>query len=154
MAAARGPVAAMPGDRRATRARTSDFSLLGNLTKTKSANAFDMFWLNFRKFEILKKNNSCFHVFMFSCFHVFFAATPGDGRATRARSCGVRAPVAVCSHRLRCARTGCGVRAPVAICAHRMRCGRTEKFSEMEILKKIIFRKFWPHGQIFGNSKY
>ena len=65
MAAARGPVAAMPGDRRATRARTSDFSLLGNLTKTKSANAFDMFWPNFRKFEILKKY---FHVYMFSCF--------------------------------------------------------------------------------------
>ena len=31
-----------------------DFSLLGKSTKTKSANAFDMFWPNFRKFQKLK----------------------------------------------------------------------------------------------------
>ena len=45
-----------------------DFSLLGKSRKTKSANASAIFWPNFPKFEILKKNISCFHVFMFSCF--------------------------------------------------------------------------------------
>ena len=69
MAAARGPVAAMPGEGRATRARTSGFFTIGKIEKNQIRERLGHFLAIFSKIQKLKKD---------SCFHVFFAAMPGD----------------------------------------------------------------------------
>ena len=70
MAAARGPVAAMPGEGRATRARTSGFFTIGKVEKNQIRERLGHFLAKFSEIRNIQKNNSC--------FHVFFAAMPGD----------------------------------------------------------------------------
>ena len=71
MAAARGPVAAMPGEGRATRARTSGFFTIGKIDKNQIRERLGHFLAIFSKIKKLKKD---------SCFHVFFRGHAGGYR--------------------------------------------------------------------------